>query len=202
MRAKPVVVTVFAISSAVAAFALLNATHKGDAALPKHQILAASSELASGTLLRAQDITWQPVIATEPDQIVRPNASAVQAKPEIVQETAASVYGAVLRHTLAAGSPIRRGDIAKPGDRDFLQVVLTPGQRAISIPVATGGARPRPMCPGGLGDDVLTQNFKNDANQELKNAPLTRRSVGETIAHNLRVLAIDALDKTKPAAPV
>ena len=202
MRAKPVVVTVFAISSAVAAFALLNASQKGDAALPKHQVLAASSELASGTLLRAQDITWQPVIATEPDQIVRPNASAVQAKPEIVQETAASVYGAVLRHTLAAGSPIRRGDIAKPGDRDFLQVVLTPGQRAISIPVATGGASTGLLSPGDRVDVILTQNFKNDANQELKNAPLTRRSVGETIAHNLRVLAIDALDKTKPAAPV
>jgi pilus assembly protein CpaB len=195
MRAKPIVITVFALSTGVGAFALLNASmQKGTAAIPKEQILAASSELSVGTLLRAQDITWQPVVTTQADQIKRPAASVVDAKPEIVDETAATVYGAVLRHKLAPGDPIRRGDIVKPGDRDFLQVVLLPGQRAISIPVATGGASTGLLSPGDRVDVILTQNFKNDTNKEVKETPLTRRSVGETIARNLRVLAIDAPD--------
>lgn len=193
MRAKPFVIFLFAVSTAIGGFALLN-LRQGDASIPKEQILAATMELPAGTLLRAQDITWQPVSVIEADQIVHPAAAAIEAKPEIVEETAARVYGAVLRHPLASGEPIRRGDIVKPGDRDFLQVVLIPGERAISIPVATGGASTGLLSPGDRVDVILTQNFKNDTNQELKDTPITRRSVGETIVQNLRVLAIDALD--------
>ena len=60
----------------------------------------------------------------------------------------------------------------KPGDRDFLQVVLTPGARAIAIPVTTGGASTGLLYPGDRVDVVLTQQF-NDAAM-----PLTRKSVG------------------------
>ena len=90
-----------------------------------------------------------------------------------------------------------RGSFVKPGDRDFLQVVLTPGARAIAIPVSTGGASTGLLSPGDRVDVILTQNFKNDNAQDLKNTPLTRRSVSETVVDNLRVLAIDAPD-TKP----
>src|SRR3954463_12489007 len=198
MRAKPVIISFFALSTAVATVAVLNPIQKSDAALPKEQILASSMDLAAGTLLRAQDITWQSVKVVESDDIVRPTGAVVEAKPEIVDETRASVYGAVLRHPMTAGVPIRRGDIVKPGDRDFLQVVLLPGQRAVAIPVSTGGASTGLLQAGDRVDVVLTQNFKNDPNQDAKNAPITRRSVAETIAQNLRVLAVDALDTTKP----
>src|SRR5215212_5391686 len=114
MRAKPIIVTVFGASVAVAAIVVLNPAQKSDAALPQEQILASSQELTAGTLLRAQDITWRPVNVTEPDQVVRPSGAAVQARPEIIDETKGSVYGAVLRHPLAAGEPVRRGDIVKP----------------------------------------------------------------------------------------
>jgi pilus assembly protein CpaB len=190
---KTMVVALFMVTLIVGAFALLNSMRKVDASVPTEQILAASMELPAGTLLRAQDITWQSVSVTEPDQILRPNTAAVEVKPEVVEETAASVYGAVLRHSLGVGSPIRRGDIVKPGDRDFLQVVLTPGARAIAIPVATGGASTGLLSPGDRVDVILTQSFKaNDGNQETRDTPLTRRSVGETIVQNLRVLAVDA----------
>ena len=48
------------------------------------------------------------------------------------------------------------------------------------------------MFPGDHVDVMLTQTFKND------DAPLTRRSVSETVVDNLRVLAIDT--GTKPGA--
>src|SRR5580693_9086849 len=89
-----------------------------------------------------------------------------------------------------ADQPIDRGAIVKPGDRDFLQVVLSPQTRAIAIPVATGGASTGILYPGDRVDVILTQTFKNDP-------PLTRRSVGETVVQNLRVLAIDPLE-TRP----
>jgi len=98
-----------------------------------------------------------------------------------------------LRSNVRVGEPISRGAIAKPGDRDFLQIVLSPGARAIAIPVATGGASTGILYPGDRVDVILTQTFKNDP-------PLTRRSVGETVVENLRVLAIDAPD-SKPTGP-
>jgi pilus assembly protein CpaB len=154
--------------------------------------------------LRAQDVTWQGVIETKPGEIVRPTAAALEANPELENTVRAGVYGAVLRREVPASEPILQSAIAKPGERDFLQVVLTPGERAIAIPVATGGASTGLLSPGDRVDVILTQNFKGD---NTANAPLTRRSVSETVVENLRVLAIDEPDKlTAPgrstAAPV
>src|SRR5205814_2164130 len=105
----------------------------------------------------------------------------IQGKPDIVQETEAKVYGAVLRHPLAAGDAVRRGNIVKPGERDFLKVVLPAGARAIAIPVATGGASTGLLSPGDRVDVVLTQNFKHDSGGTGCGTggtiPITRRSV-------------------------
>lgn len=192
MRAKTLLTALFFVSLVVAGIAFTQVmSQKGAASEPKDYVLAATVPLPAGTLLRAQDVTWQPVARTEPDQIVRPAAAAVEAKPQVVEETQASVYGAVLRHAFVAGEPIRRSAIVKPGDRDFLQVVLSPGSRAIAIPVATGGASTGLLSPGDRVDVILTQNF---AKAEGVTTPLTRRSVSETVVENLRVLAIDAPD--------
>ena len=187
MRAKPLVTTVFAVSIIGAGFALMQMmAPKGDAAPAQEYILAATMPLPAGTFLRAQDVTWQSMPATDPDQIVRPSGAALAVNPEADEKMRANVYGAVLRHPFVAGEPISRGAIVKPGERDFLQVVLTPGERAIAIPVATGGASTGLLSAGDHVDVILTQDFKDAA------TPITRRSVGETVVENLRVLAIDA----------
>ena len=203
-RAKTILTALFMISLAVAAWVVLQALpQKGDAsadALPQIEILVATVPLSAGTLLRAQDVTWQPIArATQPGEIVRPAAAARDAKPGLDEEARAEIYGAALRGAvvpgdpirrgpLAAGDPIRRGGVVKPGDRDFLQVVLSPGARAIAIPVATGGASTGILYPGDRVDIVLTQKFGESG------APLTRRSVSETVVENLRVLAINVPD--------
>jgi pilus assembly protein CpaB len=199
MRTKPLVTTLFVGSLVVAAAAATHILSQNSAGGPKAQILATTMPLPQGTLLREQDVTWQGVTETKPGEIARPSAAALEANPELENTVRASVYGAVLRHELAAGEPIQQGAIAKPGERDFLQVVLRPGERAIAIPVATGGASTGLLTPGDRVDVILTQNFKGD---NAANAPLTRRSVSETVVENLRVLAIDEPDKvTAPGRP-
>jgi pilus assembly protein CpaB len=194
MRAKTILTVLFLISLAVAVVVILRALpNQGDAVAntPKDEILVATVPLTAGTLLRQPDVTWQVVPRpAEPGEILRPSESARQAKPEIDEETRAQVYGAAVRpaRDTAAGEPIRRGNIVRPGDRDFLQVVLTPGARAIAIPVATGGASTGLLYPGDRVDVLLTQNFKGEG------AAITRRSVSETVVENLRVLAIDSPD--------
>jgi pilus assembly protein CpaB len=197
MRAKTMLTVLFLISIGVAGIVLLHAlSQKGDATeATKDQILVATMPLPAGTLLRAQDVAWHSTAgAAGADQFVRPAAAALAAKPELSDESRAEVYGAVLRDPVAAGDPIRRSGIVKPGDRDFLQVVLSPGARAVAIPVATGGASTGLLSPGDRVDVILTQNFRGE------NAPLTRRSVSETVVEDLRVLAIDAPDAKNTAA--
>jgi pilus assembly protein CpaB len=199
MRAKTILTVLFLISLAVAVIVILRAIPgqvDANTNAPKEEILVATVHLAAGTLLRAQDVTWQSVTKpVEPGEIVRPSEGARQTKPGIDEETRAEVYGAAVRpaRDTAAGEPIRRGNIVRPGDRDFLQVVLTPGARAIAIPVTTGGASTGLLFPGDRVDVILTQNFKGES------AVITRRSVSETVVENLRVLAIDALDAKAPS---
>jgi pilus assembly protein CpaB len=209
MRAKTLLTILFLLSLLVAAVVVLRALPRSTPATATQvaanhdQILVAAIPLLPGTLLRDQDVAWAPIDRVPvPGEFVRPSAAAIQAKPELDEQARAAVYGAALRGAIsgaspripiAQGDPIRRAEIVKPGDRDFLQVVLSPGARAIAIPVATGGASTGLLYPGDRVDVVLTQQFN------ANDTPLIRRSVGETVVENLRVLAIDAPDTKAPS---
>ena len=193
MRAKTILAMLFLVSLGVAAMVVLRSLpQKSEAAAgaaTSEEILVATMPLAAGTLLRVPDVTWQAIGGPPArGEIVRPSAAGRGAQPKADEEARAEVYGAALRGSIATGDPIRRDLIVKPGDRDFLQLVLSPGARAIAIPVATGGASTGLLNPGDRVDVILTQKF-NDST-----APLTHRSVSETVVENLRVLVIDAMD--------
>src|SRR6516225_7399052 len=98
---KPLVATFFVLSVVGAGAAAIHIfAPTVDATTPKEQILAATMPLPGGTLLRAQDVTWQGVSRTEPGEVVHPSAAALATKPELEEQARTSVYGAVLRHAL------------------------------------------------------------------------------------------------------
>src|SRR5258708_4917688 len=138
MRAKTILTALFLISLAVAVVVILRAMPtQGDANAntPKEEILVATVHLAAGTLLRAQDVTWQLVNRpVEPGQIVRPSEGARQTKPGLDEET--------------------RGDLV------FRRAVLPPGAGGTASPVPTGGAAPGLLSPGDRVDVTVTQNFR------------------------------------------
>ena len=196
MAAKTILTVLFLISLGVVVILGLRALpQRGDVDTgARDEILVTTAALPPGALLRAKDVVWHLSGTAEPGQIVRPAGAAGKANTELDQQARAEVYGAALRAGVSAGDPIRRSAIVKPGDRDFLQIVLSPRARAIAIPVATGGASTGLLYPGDHVDVILTQTFKNDP-------PLTRRSVSETVVEGLRVLAIDAADiKSTPGS--
>ncbi len=189
MPAKTILTLLFLISLGVIVIVSVHALPqrvKAETAR-RDEILVATVPLPAGTLLRAKDVGWSTTNSPEPGQILRAGGALGNVGAEIDKQVRTEVYGAALRIDLASGEPIRHDGIVKPGDREFLQVVLSPGARAISIPVATGGASTGLLYPGDRVDVVLTQTFKNDL-------PLARRSVSETVVQSLRVLAIDAAD--------
>jgi pilus assembly protein CpaB len=185
MRAKAILTLLFLISLGVVVVLYLESLpQRVNAGSIKNQILVASMPLARGTLLRSEDVTWkQSLQAPEQGEIFRSSSAAREAK-DAYEEMRDAVYGAALRIRLATGDPIRRSDIVKPNDRNFLEVVLSPGTRAIAVPVPTSPISSSLLYPGDRVDVLLTQTFRN-------NARLTRRSVSETVVEGLRVLAID-----------
>lgn len=194
MRAKTILSLLFLLSLAVVAVVLLRAgpsqvaqqaTAVAARPVEAHEVLVAAGPLTHGTLLRAQDVIWKSISeAPGPDVIVRPSAVERAKQPDVEEKLMADVRGAAMREAVAAGEPIQRRYIVKPGDREFLQVVLTPGARAIAIPIPGGGAGIGLLSPGDRVDVILTQTFAGET-------PLVRRSVSETVTENLRVLAID-----------
>jgi pilus assembly protein CpaB len=195
MPAKTILTLLFLTSLGVAVFICLQALPErvnADTRVPREEALVAATMLPAGTLLRVKDVAWKPVTSpVDAGQILRPIGGVNNANGEFDQQARGEIYGAALRAGIQAGEPIRRSKIVKPGDRDFLQVVLSPGVRAIAIPVTTSGASSGLLYPGDRVDVILTQTFKNDP-------PLTHRSVSETVVESLRVLAVDAAD-LKPA---
>lgn len=205
MRAKTILSMLFLLSLGVAAIVAVRAIPQKPEATPRlaqARILVAAVSLVPGTLLRNEDVAWAPIDRIPvPGEFVQPSGATLEAKSEPDQPSHAELYGAALRSAISGaaarvsiprGAPLTREEIVTPGDRDFLQVVLSPGARAIAIPVATGGASAGLLYPGDRVDVILTQQFNNGE------TPLTKRSVGETVVENLRVLAIDAVDAKNP----
>src|SRR4051812_24368166 len=153
MRAKTILTLLFLVAIGVAGFIFLKAM-----AVPTQvegpEVLVAATALEPRTLLRAQDVIWKRLTGPAvPGVILRPTEVQRRDKPLIDEETQTAVYGAVLRTRIEAGAPITNDLIVKPGERDFLRVVLTEGHPAGSIPVKTCGGRAGgggPRGPGGV----------------------------------------------------
>lgn len=187
MRAKTILTFLFLVSVGVAGLILFRAMSVKPlpTAVQAREALVAAVALPPGTLLRAEDILWQPLKGpAEPGTIFRPTDEQIKQNPLAEQQTLTGVYGAALRIAVPAGKPIRNELMVKPGDRDFLRVVLTPGERAIAIPVRTGGASTGLLEAGDHVDVILTQIFNG------QEEGMARRSVAETVVEDLRVLAV------------
>ena len=191
MSAKTILAMLFLVAMGVGALVFVRAMSvETEAKIEGPEVLVAAAPLEPRTLLRAQDVAWQRLSGPPATgAILRPNAAQIKENPLIEDQTRAAVFGGVLRMAVDAGEPITNDLVVKPGDRDFLRVVLVPGQRAISIPVKTGGASTGLLDPGDHVDVILTQKF-NDKDERM-----ARRSVAETVVEDLRVLAVDDLAK-------
>lgn len=189
MRAKTILSILFLISLGTAAMLYLNALPLRAAAESSYEVLVAAMPLAAGTLLRPEDLAWKRTTsAGRVGQIFRPTTPSPGGKPQFDEGTLAKIYGSALRAATPDGTPIAWDSLVRPGDRDFLSTVLTPGARAIPLPL---GAMTGALYPGDRVDVLLTQTFKSATT-------LRQRSVSEAIVENVRLLAIEEGD-AKPS---
>jgi pilus assembly protein CpaB len=154
--------------------AMLRAMPKGekaDTSIPR--VMVARKPLPSGTFLKPEHMEWRdwPKNGVAKSYLVKG------------KRTVNELVGAVVRRGISAGEPITDGRIVKPGERGFMAAVLTPGLRAVSIPVNATTGIAGLVFPGDRIDLILIQKLKSG-----KGTSRTTIKVAET---GVRILAID-----------
>jgi pilus assembly protein CpaB len=149
------------------------------AAVERKAVLVAAIDLAPGQFLQADGMRWQewPDVSLPESYIVK------GATPE------EDLAGAVVRQPVAAGQPLTRIGVVKPGDRGFLAAVLDPGMRAVSVPVDEASSNAGLIFPGDRVDLILTQSIGGESGGEGEAKTPTRR-VSETVLSDVRVIAM------------
>ena len=137
------------------------------------KVLVAQRALPVGTIITADAIGFQ----AWPAELVQ-DAYFLDGEADITK-----LLGTVVRHPITAGEPVTQGSLVAPGDRGFLAAALTPGMRAITVPVTAQSGVAGFVFPGDRVDMVLTQQVEGSEESSLK--------ASETILRNLRVLATD-----------
>lgn len=137
------------------------------------KVLVAQRALPAGTIITAESIGFQ----SWPSEMVA-DAYFLEGESDI-----SKLLGTVVRHPITAGEPVTQGSIVSPGDRGFLAAALSPGMRAITVPVSAQTGVAGFVFPGDRVDIMLTQEVSGVEGQPLK--------ASETIMRNLRVLATD-----------
>lgn len=141
---------------------------------PGTEILVATRTLPVGTIIDPTALKFQPW----PKDMLA-GAYYVKGQADI-----AKLQGNVLRYAITAGQPLTQGAVVSPSDRGFLAAALTPGMRAVTVPVSAQTAVAGFVFPGDRIDMVLTQDVTGGGD----GPPL---KVSETILRNIRVLATD-----------
>jgi len=140
------------------------------------KVLVAKTALPVGSIVDASSLGWQPW----PKELMQ-SAYYTEGQPDAnVQK----LLGTVVRYQVTAGQPLTRGSLIGPKDRGFLAAALSPGMRAVTVPVNASTGVAGFVFPGDRVDLVLTQNVLGGGD----GPPL---KVSETIVRNVRVLATD-----------
>lgn len=139
-------------------------------------IIVAARPLRVGTLLKPEDLRAEPVPVTD----LPPNA--LHDSPSLRIE----LTGSIVRRSVTVGEPIAQGDVLRPGDHGFLAAVLGAGMRAVTVPVDAVSGSAGLIWPGDRVDLLLTQTL------DQRDDP-ARRVSGETVLHDVRVIAIDQM---------
>jgi pilus assembly protein CpaB len=147
------------------------------AALPPvtASILVAARTLRPGVLLKPDDLTTTTMDRSAVPEGARTDSPSARAE----------LLGAMLRRTVLANEVLLPIHVMRAGDRGFLAAVLGPGMRATTVGVDAITGTAGLIWPGDHVDLILTEAIDDAA------APLGRRIAGETVLHNVRVIAID-----------
>ena len=148
------------------------------ATIENRMVLVAKGDLPAGQFVRPDNLQWQ----AWPEAGIADNY-VVEGKGKLED-----YVGAVVRSGLTNGEPISDGRVVRPGDRGFMAAVLTPGNRAVTVPVTPSSGLAGFVFPGDRVDVILTMTIQPDKEGEKVEK---ERRASETVLTGIRVLATD-----------
>ena len=139
-------------------------------------VLVASTNLQPGQALMPEQVRWEKWPTSSVDASFITHTSAVSEE--------AAVKGTVVRSPILTGQPITANAIVHADAAGFMAAMLSPGMRAVSIPVSTESGAGGFILPNDRVDVIMTRKLPgmNGAREY---------SVSQTILSNIRVLAVD-----------
>lgn len=162
------------LSAFVVHVAVGSLSHSSGAPIKVVKIRASAADLPQGLLLRDDDLAWKTVA---PGQV--PANAIINGTPG-----ATDIKGALLRHPVAAGTPLSVDDVILPNAPGFLAATLKPDMRAISVAVDDVSGNAGLIQPGDYVDLLLTQNL--DRRTDAPDLSVA----SETVVQHVRVLAV------------
>lgn len=177
--------------------------------VPMTRVLVAKRDLPIGRRLAPDDMSWQSWPAVNLSETFITDGSAPAPAPATATEKAAdgaaqavkaltgsgaldNLVGSVVREAIAAGEPMQSRKLVRGGEGGYLAVVLSPGMRAIGVPVTAESGAGGFILPGDRVDVLQTRD------SDAQGVGGVRAKVTEAVVINVRVLAID--QKTSPDA--
>jgi pilus assembly protein CpaB len=137
------------------------------------EVLVAASDLTPGQRLLAEQVRWQKWPRSSIDASFltdsnTPNLDAV-------------VKGTVVRSPIVTGEPVTEAKIVHSDATGFMAATLSPGMRAVSIPISVASLAGGFILPNDRVDLLLT-SLSTDGQHHVRTTTLFR---------NVRVLAVD-----------
>ena len=160
---------------------------------PARSVLIARAALKRGQILRPEELIWQ----VWPDGALDKNYIELGGPRD-----PDSFAGWVVRNPIAAGEPIAEEKIIAPGDRGFLAAVLSPGTRAISVPVTVTSGISGFIFPGDRVDLVLSYPVPSPPGGKSDDAKNYEHKASQTVLGDVRVIGIDQRLDGKPGEAV
>lgn len=145
---------------------------------PEAMVLVARKPLAVGERLTPDSLAWQ----------AWPKAGVAEAffEQSVAPKAIEEWTNAVVRYPMVQGEPLTAAKLAKAGDASVMAALLTPGMRAVSVPISVATGAGGFILPNDRVDIVLTRDM-----QVVEGQATRQRTVSDVVIENVRVLAVD-----------
>jgi pilus assembly protein CpaB len=171
----------FVLAGVVVLFAFFGQVRKpaGGAETPvenRQAVMVAKRAIPAGKLqgLENDDFDWKDIAPGE----VQPGTLQRGQEKDFL--------GAIPQHDFAEGEPLIASDFARKEQQRSLAADLRPGYRAVSIFVDAAQSVAGLLSRGDYVDVILIQSFDDKVTADPR-----RKTVGETVLQNVRVIALD-----------
>ncbi len=180
---RVIVLIVAGLAAVAAAFFVRSAMQPAPAAVPAAvveapvvevtRVLVAARDIAPGERVQSADFRW----TSWPEEAVLASYLSQSANPDALETLA----GAVARTGFVAGEPANAGKLVQPGEAGFMAAVLTPGMRAVAVPISARSGAGGFILPNDRVDIIVTRESEDGG------------FGSDVVVENVRVLAIDQI---------